>query len=31
MYCNIKALNGIKLEDSVSVMYNNKIEHSIFS
>ncbi len=27
----VKALNGIKLEDRVSVMYNNKIKHSIFS
>ncbi len=26
-----KALNSIKLEDRVSVMYNNKIKHSIFS
>ncbi len=27
----VKALNSIKLEDRVSVMYNNKIKHSIFS
>ncbi len=27
----VKALNSIKLEDGVSVMYNNKIKHSIFS
>ncbi len=27
----VKELNSIKLEDSVSVMYNNKIKHSIFS
>ncbi len=26
----VKALNIIKLEDKVSVMYNNKIKHSIF-
>ncbi len=25
----VKALNSIKLEDRVSVMYNNKIKHSI--
>ncbi len=28
---SVKALNSIKLEDRVSVMYNNKIKHSIFS
>ncbi len=27
----VKALNSIKLEDRVSVMYNNKIKNSIFS
>ncbi len=27
----VKALNSIKFEDSVSVMYNIKIKHSIFS
>ncbi len=27
----VKALNSIKLEDRVSLMYNNKIKHSIFS
>ncbi len=27
----VKALNSIKLEDRVLVMYNNKIKHSIFS
>ncbi len=27
----VKALNSIKLENRVSVMYNNKIKHSIFS
>ncbi len=27
----VKALNSIKLEDRVSVMYNNKIKHSVFS
>jgi len=27
----VKALNSIKLEDSVSEMYNNKIKHYIFS
>ncbi len=27
----VKALNSIKLEDRVSVMYNNKIKHSILS
>ncbi len=27
----VNALNSIKLEDRVSVMYNNKIKHSIFS
>ncbi len=27
----VKALNSIKLEDRVSVMFNNKIKHSIFS
>ncbi len=27
----VKALNSIKLEDRVSVMYNNKMKHSIFS
>ncbi len=27
----VKSLNSIKLEDRVSVMYNNKIKHSIFS
>ncbi len=27
----VKALNSIKLEDRVSVMYNNNIKHSIFS
>ncbi len=27
----VKALNSIKLDDRVSVMYNNKIKHSIFS
>ncbi len=27
----VKPLNSIKLEDRVSVMYNNKIKHSIFS
>ncbi len=27
----VKTLNSIKLEDRVSVMYNNKIKHSIFS
>ncbi len=26
-----KHFNSIKLEDRVSVMYNNKIKHSIFS
>ncbi len=27
----VKALDSIKLEGKVSVMYNNKIKHSIFS
>ncbi len=27
----VKALNSIKLEDRMSVMYNNKIKHSIFT
>ncbi len=27
----VKALNSTKLEDRVSVMYNNKIKHSIIS
>ncbi len=27
----VKALNSINLQDRVSVMYNNKIKHSIFS
>jgi hypothetical protein len=31
IYCNKKTLNSIKLEDRESVMYNNKIKHSIFS